>query len=266
MVPESCLIHPPSGAWVTTKVPLDTPTWEGMRAEVGWISALAASEPAVAHALLDEAETALREAGMREVHFGSDPNHVYPGPPQEETWLIELLASRGFELGETVYDLYAPIDALPVRLVHNEAGPVTAGEVEGLLEFVSHEFPGRWLAETEHRLRVEDDPSFAVVVREAGRIVAFVHASTLQHRHLAGNLNFHLSLGSNPGGIGNVGVAASHRGRGLGRAVMEAAIEVLRAKGVTGISVDWTGLLDFYGRLGFAPRTSYRVCCKRLAE
>lgn len=219
-----------------------------------------------AHALLDRAEHELRSVGIREVFFGSDPFHVYPGPPEEETWLLDLLAARGYELGETVYDLHAPVDTLPVRLPHPEAGPVKASEVEGLLAFVASEFPGRWLFETEHRLRVEDDPSFAVAVRDAGRIVAFVHASTLQHRHLTGNLNFHLSLGGNPGGIGNVGVAASHRGTGLGRAVMEAAIEVLRAKGVTGISVDWTGLLDFYGKLGFTVRTSYRTCRKSLAE
>ncbi|MEP0764914.1 MAG: GNAT family N-acetyltransferase [Fimbriimonadia bacterium] len=265
-LPEGCLFHPPSGTWVTAKVPLDPPLWEGMPPDVGWIGALAAPDPAIADALLDHAEKALRSAGMSEVCFGSDPNHIYPGPPEEEPWLTDLLAARGYQLGEPVYDLFAPMEVLPVRPSHPEAGPVTAREVEGLLAFVGREFPGRWLAETEHRLRVEDAPSFAVAVRDAGKIVAFVHASTLQHRHLAGNLSFHLALGGNPGGIGNVGVAASYRGRGLGRAVMEAAIEVLRAKGVTGISVDWTGLLGFYGKMGFAVRTSYRLCRKRLAE
>jgi len=237
-----------------------------MQADVGWVGALAASDPDTAHTLLDHAEQALRAAGMRAACFGSDPFHVYPGPPEEEKWLLDLLIARGYEPGETVHDLYAAIDALPVRPVHPEARTVSVTEVEELLAFVGREFAGRWLAETEHRLRVEDDPSFVVAVRESGRIVAFVHTSTLQHRHLAGNLNFHLSLGGNPGGIGNVGVARSQRGKGLGRAVMEAAIEVLRAKGATGISVDWTGLLEFYGKLGFSVRTSYRVCRKRLAE
>jgi predicted N-acetyltransferase YhbS len=259
------LLDPATGAWVSAKVPGDPPAWEAMDPKTGWIGAVAGSADEVP-GLLDAAEEALHRAGMEAVVFGGDPRHIYSGVPEEETWLAEALSRREYERGGNVYDLYAPIEQIPGGAAGPGAGPAGPEDVPALLAFLEREFQGRWLADTRHRLAVEADPSFCIIVREGAEVVAFAHASHLGRRFLQPALNFHLGMGKNPGGVGPVGVARAHRGRGLGRLVMRAAIEALRSAGVDGISVDWTGLLDFYGKFGLRPWAIYASYRKRLAE
>ncbi len=261
---DGTLVNPNTGGWVSAKVPQTPPAWASMPTTTGWIGALASPDRAEQEDLLTFAETALRAAGIKTVLFGGDPRHLYPGVPQEELWLARLLAAHGFEPCGEAWDLWGGIDELSRTEIPASVGPATVADEPALKRFLEREFPGRWMADTLHRLEVEDDPSFAVVMREGDEIVAFTHASHTGQRFLQPNLHFHCLQHPNPGGIGPVGVAASHRGQGLGRVIMEASIEVLRQVGVSGICVDWTGLLDFYGLFGFKPYAKYLMFKKDL--
>lgn len=87
------------------------------------------------------------------------------------------------------------------------------------------------------------DEGRVLVARESGRIVG------------------HLQLTeSSPGAleVKNMAVAESHQGRGIGRALLEAAIALAAEEGCAGIVVATaaadTGNLRFYQRLGFRMR------------
>jgi predicted N-acetyltransferase YhbS len=57
--------------------------------------------------------------------------------------------------------------------------------------------------------------------------------------------------------LGPIGVAADARGGGLGLALLVAGLRQLRDRGAGPAVIDWTDLLDFYARAGFAPWLRY---------
>ena len=66
------------------------------------------------------------------------------------------------------------------------------------------------------------------------------------------------------GQLGSVGVGASCRGKGYGLALIDQGLRRLQAAGVRGCVIDWTHLLDLYGRFGFRTHRSYLVLTKVL--
>ncbi|KAL4795582.1 hypothetical protein BDV19DRAFT_362845 [Aspergillus venezuelensis] len=65
--------------------------------------------------------------------------------------------------------------------------------------------------------------------------------------------------GSSTGLIGCVGVNREQRGTGIGIALVAAAMESLKRRGVQGVFVDWVAIEGFYERLGFGVWGRYRV-------
>ena len=59
------------------------------------------------------------------------------------------------------------------------------------------------------------------------------------------------------GQLGSIGVSADRRGRGYGALLLDGGLRQLREHGVAGCVIDWTGLLDFYGKFGFKPYREY---------
>ncbi|KAL4954502.1 hypothetical protein BDW69DRAFT_205182 [Aspergillus filifer] len=59
--------------------------------------------------------------------------------------------------------------------------------------------------------------------------------------------------------IGCVGVDKEQRGTGIGIALVAAAMESLKRRGVEGVFVDWVAIEGFYERLGFGIWGRYRV-------
>jgi len=65
-------------------------------------------------------------------------------------------------------------------------------------------------------------------------------------------------LGENWGSLGPIGVSAGLRGRGSGHALLGQALSHLRDLGARRTIIDWTGLVDFYGRHGFEVTRRYQ--------
>lgn len=244
-------VDPTDGSFVSFRGPIGAH---------GWIGAVASPDIGRVEELLSLAEDRLWTAGAERITFGGDVRHVYPGVPVEEKWLIPTLVARGYQVTGMAYDLLAEVGDLPICEWPpgvRRAEPRDYGLVLGFLEA---EFAGRWLTDTEHRLKIEESYRWLVLMEEDGEIVAFAHASAEEDRFLSPNLNFALGIGGRVGGIGPIGVAAKRRGTGLGRRMMVAGIEALREDGCGSICIDWTGLLDFYGKFGFLPYTKYVMC------
>jgi predicted N-acetyltransferase YhbS len=51
---------------------------------------------------------------------------------------------------------------------------------------------------------------------------------------------------------------------GHGGRLLDAGLRRLRDHGVAGCVIDWTSLLTFYGKFGFAPQRVYEMLGKRL--
>jgi predicted N-acetyltransferase YhbS len=100
-------------------------------------------------------------------------------------------------------------------------------------------------------LRAGGAPSDLVLALEGNAIIGFAHTFTPKSVELRGSTHWFPLLGNAWGGLGPIGIAASHRGRGLGLALLAAGLQHLRTQGVEQAIIDWTDLVDFYGRFGF---------------
>ena len=114
------------------------------------------------------------------------------------------------------------------RLDYPIAPEIERGD-ERALAFIEHHFGAIWSFECARALR--NDPPTLFVIEHAGRIVAF-------SAHEANNRGL--------GTFGPVGVAMDHRGRGLGRMLLQASLADLRRLGYERAIIPWTGAIDFY--------------------
>lgn len=242
---------------------------EAMPCDVGWIDAIAVDATfqrrGVGRALLAWAEEWLAAQGATALFTGCGPRHLTPGAPQSA---VPFFAACGFELCDwTHWDVarnLADYTAPPsLRELPAGAYPAQPGQEALLLDFLGREFPGRWLFDTTEYLR------------EGGRISDFMllwtekgveGACKLTFEDSAWSLGryFPYSLPRPWGQLGFIGVAESVRGQGMGLFLLDAGLRRLRDNGVNGCVIDWTDLLDFYGKAGFAPYHKWAVLWKKV--
>lgn len=254
---------------LTLKVPDDPPAWPGQDLRHAWISFLALEpgrEPEFAPSLMDRALEWLRGAGFERVAYGGDPSHFFPGAPEDDVALGRILETAGFRPGEVVYDFI--VDLQNYRLPDDVHRPLRRkgavfdacgdGDVPALLRFVDSHFPGRWAYETRQRLAFEPAPADILVIKRGAEVIGFCHTYYRGSRRIGPSIYWRRAIGDRYGGLGPVGVAPAFRGRGLGFALLALSVEHLRRQGAQRAVIDWTTLVDFYGRLGFQVWRTYR--------
>ena len=240
-----------------------------MPCDVGWIDAIAV-DPAhqrqgTGRELLAWAEEWLAAQGVASIFTGCATRHVSPGVPESA---IPFFAACGYEQCDwTNWDVarnladYTPPPTL--REVPAAAYPAQPGQEALLLDFLRREFPGRWTFETEEALV------------NGGRISDFMLLWTANGVEGACKLTFEdsawpiaryypYSLPRPWGQLGFIGVAESVRGQGMGLFLLDAGLRRLQNTGVNGCVIDWTDLLDFYGKAGFTPYHRWAVLWKRV--
>jgi GNAT superfamily N-acetyltransferase len=72
-------------------------------------------------------------------------------------------------------------------------------------------------------------------------------------------------LGASAGAIGVVGVAESARQRGVGRALVARASEIVRDRGAQHCFIGWTWMIGLYGELGYHVWQEYQMSRRVLA-
>ncbi len=242
-------------------------------ANLAWVSSLAVRREnqgrGVGTAVLAELMHRLSSSTPAEVHFGSDADHLLPGPPLESppaAWRLLRRAGARFSVCEQ--DLH--LDLRP-ELPDAPLPPgwrATEGDHEGALAFVRATFPGRWAEELATYLRggatvftVErtDAQGVPASARAKGFCVAFQGGEelTAPGLHWAGALSRDYPDGR-LGGIGPLGTAPDVRGLGLGLAMVRAAAQALKERGITDVIINWTTLGSFYGRLGARVWRTYQ--------
>lgn len=257
------------------KVPDDPPAWTGQEPRHGWISFLLVEpdrEEEIAPMLLERALGWLRGHGLRRISYGGDPSHFFPGAPEDDPALGVALKAAGLRPGGVMHDLHGDLrQPFPPEDVERALPPAgatietcTPGDVPALLRFVGREFPGRWTYETEQRLRVEPTPADVLIIKGRADVIGFCHVYHQGSRRIGPSIYWREAIGGRYGGLGPIGVDRAHRGRGLGRALLAFALKHLRRVGVEHAVIDWTTLVEYYGRFGFQIWRTYRTWSRDL--
>jgi ribosomal protein S18 acetylase RimI-like enzyme len=252
--------------------PLGADGWLPQR---GWVSLLAVhpdyQRRGVGSALLACAEQYLRAQRRTVVALGGDPNHFLPGVPADRGALAFFRAA-GYIFDAEAFDLRRGVSrrATPAT---DPTAPVVRGvtiralqpaDAPRLLTFLDRVFPGRWRYTVGRILQQGGSIGDIMGVVADNRVVGFAQLYHPGSRWIGPSVAWTWGQGRRTGGIGPMGLASTFRGRGLGLALLDRSVRHLARLGVREIIVDWTGLRDFYGRLGFSVWRRYRQGEKRL--
>lgn len=247
--------------------------------EIGWIDAVAvipaAQKQGIGTALFTWAEQWLSNHRRKVAIFGASQHPFAPGLPVELNHL-PFLTQRGYQTDRTCWDVSANLAMYETPEFLTKGHPELAGMVRpaqkgdeaALLTFLRREFPGRWCFEFEEFLREQPGASkprvsdFMLLWTERG--VDGYCQLTFEDSRRPLERFFPYALPRPWGQLGSVGVSADARGRGYGLAVVDAGLRRLRDNGVNGCVIDWTTIVDFYGKFGFERYREYHMLRKPL--
>lgn len=227
----------------------------------------------LASTLLDELATAARHDGATALECGGGHDYLWPAIPTDLPDGSGFLTKAGFTMGGTSYDVRSTADTMAAarRTAGNlpalgvSVGPVDSAAVDAVLAFIAEEFDPAWAVDLREAL--EDGLSLAdlLVARDAaGDPVGFARIHRDIRPPIGPPLFWSARIGPDTGGLGPIGVAASRRGRGLGRALLGQALLAIAERGARDIVIDFTDQLSFYGPLGFVPWLTYRHASRPL--
>jgi GNAT superfamily N-acetyltransferase len=202
----------------------------------------------------------LRESGVRRVILGGSFHHVMPGVPVALPGAVAFVEKRGYALGGTVWDVRRDLGVGPaLPTVPAEPGvvfgPCEPGRVAALNAFLETAFPGRWARDVRQFLASGGDPGTVMTLDVDGAIEGF---AWLHPPGSSGALRW-AGFAPEVAALGPIGVSEAVRGRGLGLGLLAAGLGWLAAEGARDTVIDWTTLLEFYGRVGFEPWLAYRL-------
>jgi GNAT superfamily N-acetyltransferase len=250
---------------------------DGWLPDLGWISLLAV-HPAhqrrgIGRALLERSERYLRDHGRHRVALGGDPDHFVPGVPTAGD-AQAFFAAMGYDLRGDAYDLRrslldytTPPEVASTLAAHPdvEIRPLRSDDAPRLLAFLDDVFPGRWRYTIARFLDRGGPPGDVMGVVRRGAVNGFALLFRPRPGWMIGpSIAWARSVRGPAGGLGPMGLAPGLRGRGLGLALLDRSVRRLADLGMEEVVIDWTGLLEFYGRLGFTPWRHYRHGEKRL--
>lgn len=232
------------------------------------LSAIAYREPEFGVDIMSDIKHLLTNRGIQRIIFGQDSGHFFPGCPTDCPSIQSFLMVEGFEpTGESV-DLERDLTDYvnPARKPKgDEYRRLTESDRDSLLAFLSQEFPGRWRHDVFSQIDIQGIGTVFGLLRN-GQVEGFALLQDWQQVHPIGGAVWRGDLGGHWGSLGPIGVSKAVRGQGSGNALLGAALEDLRDRGVRRCIIDWTTLVEFYGKHGFEPSRRYRSLSLRLGD
>jgi predicted N-acetyltransferase YhbS len=235
--------------------------YKGPDPDEAHLTALAYDESSDAVDLLGFSKSLLRNRGASRLAFGRDSRHFFPGCPEEVGAICGFLTVEAFDKSRETFDLTRDLSDYV-----NPAKPVDKGEFRRLRpedrtsmnRFFQRSFPHRWAYDVAEKIAVDGIEASVFGLLLDGEVQGFALLQDWTHSLCIGGAVWRAGLGENWGSLGPIGIAESIRKQGLGDALLGAALEDLKARGVRRCIIDWTGLVDFYGRHGFNVENTYR--------
>lgn len=222
-------------------------------------------------ALHDAATTHLKETGVRRAQLAGGVARFWPGVPTGLLDAEDFFRACGWEHSETSYDMVRHLgDYVTPPSVHRRIGDeridlrvADAASLAEILEFEGRHFPD-WLEHFRTAANAGDQSEILAARARNGGVVGSLVMFTPRSHRLGANAVWKTLLGDDLGGLGAVGVASAQRGRGIGTALVARASEILKERGVGPSLIDWTSLVDFYGRLGYSKWCNYLMSWRDL--
>jgi GNAT superfamily N-acetyltransferase len=251
-----------------------------------WGNIPAGKEDLFVKSLLELAKLEKKE----KVIIGADEFHHVPGVPLPTgEALIGALKRVGFQ-GAIEADFIGEVKSSSVTDYIRESEKLAKAQSLSLVPlknqndhaklhaFLAKEFPGRWTREFEFwsgaRIAASADPSetkrglWMSLMRESNTLVGFARLAVrgqgkFENGWTPGALR--LPLSNTPasawlatdGCLGPIGVAASERGKGAGKALLGLVLRTLRDRGAERICIDWTDAIKYYEPLHFEKAREY---------
>lgn len=242
-----------------------------MKRDIGWIQALLVKssyrKQGIGNALLKKAESALMEHYVTTIHLGRDPFHYFPGIPNEDQATKLWFTNRGYVgigIETDLINHYSDISASSYLVDGVECSLLQKDEQEEFLSFLKRSFSGRWEYEATIYFQNGGTGREFVVMKKGGRIIGFCRVNDHASPLIAPNTYWAPLFKEPLGGVGPLGIGQNERKNGYGLAIVEAGISFLRKRQINHIAIDWTGLVDFYGKLGFTTWKEYEQFSKKI--
>jgi GNAT superfamily N-acetyltransferase len=247
----------------------------------GWIEAMAVlpayQRHGIGRALLQWAEGWLLDHGCETARLGAGMRPFAPGLPVElgtlpffERYGWETSESHSFDLARLISGTEPFFTLSPERrAMLRFSQPARPEDKDHLLGFLAREFPGRWWFECQEILAEGGDISDYILTwtddpdSGRGEIASFVRL-TFEDSLWPADRYYPQRLPRPWSALGTVGTASKLRGQGYSAVTIYTGLERLRSKGVQSCVIDWTGLVDFYGKFGFHVYREYYPLFKAL--
>lgn len=220
----------------------------------------------IGSALLEEVEQTLRTRGILQMQLGhgNDSNYFWPGAPAD-THTGNFFSARGWKKDDSNYDLVQDLSHYTTPLWISSrlaAADVTLDLAEPHLRDPMVAFEQQWFplwADFYVNATVDSEARDVIVAQDVdGAIVGSVLL------RVAGSARWSVDSGVRHGTINVLGVAEDQRGKGVGLALAGRAMEILKERGCVKCYVQWTGLVDWYGKLGTKVWAEYHMGSKKL--
>lgn len=220
--------------------------------------------------LLEKAEAALFNTGVKKIALGRDPFHYFPGIPSTMTETRAWFERRGYSCIKTVVDFMRSekgrdIEPLP-SFEATTFSILTLDDKERFLAFMHGTFPGRWEYEAIKYFQLGGTGREYVVIKKEDDIIGFCRINDPDSPIIAQNVYWAPHFDGKLGGIGPLGVDRTYRGQGYGAGVVQAAMTTLKKRDVDYLLIDWTEHIEFYQKFDFKIIWKYDQLEKNLAE
>ena len=211
-------------------------------------------------------ERRLLEQKKEQLKVGAgDGDYFWPGIPTEHDGAWTFFKKQGFEEQEHSEDLVQSLRNFetPAWVLARQAAagftlhlaePARTAE---LLEFERRHFAA-WLPFFQNEL---EQGNYGNVLFAQGRD-SRICGSLLMRQDDA--IPWLQEADERTGTLNTLGVAPEKQGHGIGLALTAGAMEHLRRRGCSSCYIQWTGLTEWYGKLGAKPWASYRMAAKAL--
>lgn len=238
----------------------------------GWIQVLLVDRNyrnrGIGTRLLAHAEQVLKKKGIKRILLGKDPWHYFPGVPKQYSDVCSWFEGKGYRHFGTEYDMineYKKTYHLSIPQAQDARySLLTKAEKQPFIQFLRRCFPGRWEYEAEKYFQKGGTGREFVILKKRGEIIGFSRINDINSPFIAQNVYWSPLFKDELGGIGPLGIDYHERGNGYGLGIVKAAIAMLRNRGIKKIVIDWTGLINFYRRLGFHKWKSYESYKKQI--
>ncbi|MHB8636178.1 MAG: GNAT family N-acetyltransferase [Fimbriimonadaceae bacterium] len=228
--------------------------------DVVHINSIAFDTPEIGLDLMTHAKHVVAERGHTRLVFGQDSDHLFPGCPDDLRRLVAFFLVEGFVGEGPVHDLernLATYESPAKPVADAELRMLAKTDAKPLDRFLGETFPGRWHYDTNQKIAAEGIEQCVFGLLQNGNVKGFAVIQRFGAKRPVNGAIWHLSLGDKWGGLGPIGVAADIRGQGYGNALLGGALTELKQRGVENCIIDWTGLVDFYGKHGFVVTRTY---------